>query len=191
MNSFVAKHRSEINGVLECFDRVILRGHLPIAGVGYFSTWLFSKRIALNMRQLLGGMVELQGRGPVVCREIEGPRSGCWQSKTGRPYRHLPCAERMEENARELAQQDGITDGLVCVYGAMETCRTFRVHYHEDGPKVLRGPARLLGHLLLLDGSGIRLDAREAPDLVSLHGASVCQRPRVAGTEARRPRNRL
>ena len=38
MNSFVAKHRREINGVLQCFDRVILRGHLPIAGVGYFAT---------------------------------------------------------------------------------------------------------------------------------------------------------
>ena len=55
MNSFVAKHRPEINGVLECFDRVILRGHLPIAGAGYFSTWLFSKQIALNMRQLSDG----------------------------------------------------------------------------------------------------------------------------------------
>ena len=42
----------------------------------------------------------------------------------------------MEENARELAQQDGITEGLVCVYGAMETCRTFRVQYGEHGPKV-------------------------------------------------------
>jgi hypothetical protein len=42
----------------------------------------------------------------------------------------------MEENARELAAQDGITDGLVCIYGTMENCRTFRVHYHDDGPKV-------------------------------------------------------
>ena len=74
MNSFVAKHRSEINGVLECFDRVILRGHLPIAGVGYFATWLFSKQIALNMRDL-GRLVELQARRTVVCRDLKGTRS--------------------------------------------------------------------------------------------------------------------
>ncbi len=42
----------------------------------------------------------------------------------------------MEDNARELARQDGITDGLVCAYGAMENCRTFRVQYSDDGPKV-------------------------------------------------------
>ena len=42
----------------------------------------------------------------------------------------------MEENARQLAERDGITEGLVCVYGAMETCRTFRVHYSDDGPKI-------------------------------------------------------
>ena len=45
MNAFVAKHRSEINGVLECFDRVILRGHLPIAGVGLlFDLVVFASR---------------------------------------------------------------------------------------------------------------------------------------------------
>ena len=58
--------------------------------------------------------------------------------KAGRTYRHLSRPEPMEENARLLAQQDGITEGLVCVYGAMETCRTFRVQYGEHGPKRAR-----------------------------------------------------
>ena len=121
-------------------------------------------------------MVELQGCRAVVRRDVEEPRSRV-AAERNRPYRHLPCAERMEENARELAQRDGITDGLVCVYGAMETCRTFRVQYAEEWPQLRAGPARLLGHLFLLDGSRIRPDAREASDLVSLHGASVRQRP--------------
>ena len=56
--------------------------------------------------------------------------------KAGRTYRHLSRPEPMEEHARQLAQRDGITEGLVCVYGAMETCRTFRVHYSDDGPKI-------------------------------------------------------
>ena len=50
MNAFVAKHRSKINGVLECFDRVILRGHLPMASCDYFAVWLRSKQIALNLK---------------------------------------------------------------------------------------------------------------------------------------------
>jgi len=32
----MGKHGGKINGVLECFDRLIVRGHLPIAGLGYF-----------------------------------------------------------------------------------------------------------------------------------------------------------
>ncbi len=135
MNSFVMKHRPEINGVLECFDRLILRGHLPIAGVGYFSTWLFSKQIALNLTQLKEGWWNFKDAAPWFAERLKA-HARQLAEQNGRPYRHLPCAERMEENARQLAQQDGITEGLVCVYGAMETCRTFRVRYQDDGPKV-------------------------------------------------------
>jgi len=138
VNSFVAKHHREIIGVLECFDRVILRGHLPIAGVGYFSTWLYSKQIALNMRQLSDGWWNFKHAAPWFADTLKA-HARALADKAGRPYRHLPRAERMEENARELAERDGITDGLVCVNGAMENCRTFRVHYGEDGPKVRSG----------------------------------------------------
>jgi hypothetical protein len=135
VNSFVAKHRSEINGVLECFDRVILRGHLPIAGVGYFATWLFSKQIALNLRELKEGWWNFKDAAPWFANTLK-THARALAAQRGRPYRHLTSAEPMEEKARELARRDGILDGLVCVYGAMETCRTFRVQYHENGPKV-------------------------------------------------------
>jgi hypothetical protein len=126
VNSFVAKHREKINGVLECFDRLILRGHLPIAGAGYFSTWLFSKRISLNLRHLSEGWWNFKDAASWFAETLKA-HARALAAKTGRPYRYLSCAERMEESAHELAQQDAITEGLVCVYGAMETCRTFRV----------------------------------------------------------------
>jgi hypothetical protein len=40
----------------------------------------------------------------------------------------------MEDSARALAAQDGITEGLVCVYGTQECCHTFRIRYGERGP---------------------------------------------------------
>jgi hypothetical protein len=135
VNAFVAKHRSEINGVLECFDRVILRGHLPIAGVDYFLGWMCAKRIALNVKRLQEGWWNFKHAAPWFAERLKA-HARQLAEQAGRPYRHLPCAERMEENARELAQQDAITEGLVCVYGAMETCRTFRVRYHDDGPRI-------------------------------------------------------
>src|SRR5204863_188648 len=42
----------------------------------------------------------------------------------------------MEENARAMAEADGITDGLVCVYSTLEACRTFRVRYGDGKPTV-------------------------------------------------------
>ena len=71
----------------------------------------------------------------MVCRDVESSRSDA--GRAGEPsLPALTAPERMEENARETAQRDGISEGLVCVYGAMETCRTFRVQYHKNGPKV-------------------------------------------------------
>ena len=137
MNAFVAKHRSEINGVLECFDRVILRGHLPIAGVSYFLGWLCWQRIALKATRVEEGWWSFKDAAPWFAERLKAHARQLAEQAV-RPYRHLPCAERMEENARELARHDGITEGLVCVYGAMETCRTFRVQYHDTGPRLRR-----------------------------------------------------
>ena len=85
-------------------------------------------------------MVELQGSRSVVRNDNSRPTLRQWPPTQGRPYRHLSSHQPMEENARELAERDGITDGLVCVYGAMETCRTFRVRFEERGPNL--GPDR-------------------------------------------------
>lgn len=134
MKSFIAKHGDKINGVLECFDRVILRGHLPMAGAGYFSTWLYSKKIALNLQSPPEGWWNFKEAAPWFAKKLKA-HAVTFADKARRPYIHLPSHQRMEENARGLADQDGLRDGLVCVYGTNETCRTFRVRYGEGAPK--------------------------------------------------------
>ena len=47
----------------------------------------------------------------------------------GRPYQYHARREQKEELARQWAQRDGITQGLVCVFSCLETCRTFRLKY--------------------------------------------------------------
>jgi hypothetical protein len=135
VNSFIAKHQQKINSVLRCFDRVIVRGHLPISGTGYFSTWLYSKQISLNLRQPEPGWWNFKQAAPWFADKLKFHAQEV-AAKAGRPYKHLPSRGRMEEMARALAEEDGITEGLVCVYGAMETCRTFRVRHGPDAPKV-------------------------------------------------------
>ena len=102
MTSFIAKHGDKINGVLECFDRVILRGHLPMAGPGYFSSWLYSKQIALNLQQPEPGWWNFKEAAPWFAETLKA-HARRMAAQAGRPYRHLPTHARMEENARALA----------------------------------------------------------------------------------------
>jgi hypothetical protein len=133
MQSFIARHADKINGVLECFDRLIVRGHLPIAGVGYFRTWMYSKQIGLNLRQLPRGWRNFKEAAPALAEQIKR-HAQQYAARCGRPYRHLATQEPMEEQARALARRDGVADGLVCVYSRLENCRTFRVRFGEHGP---------------------------------------------------------
>ena len=139
MNAFVAKHRSKINGVLECFDRVILRGHLPMASCDYFAVWLRSKQIALNLKHREPGWWTFKEAAPCFATQLK-THAQTVAASAGRPYKHLSSHQPMEEQARAVAERDDITDGLVCVYGTMETCQTFRVRFEEKGPNL--GPDR-------------------------------------------------
>jgi hypothetical protein len=110
-----------------------------MAGAGYFSTWLYSKQIALNLRQPEPGWWNFKEAAPSFAEKLKA-HARALAAEAGRPYQHLAAHGPMEERARALAEQDGITEGLVCLFGTMETCRTFRVRYTEKGPKV--GPDR-------------------------------------------------
>lgn len=136
MWTFLKRHQASVQGVLHCFDRVILRGHLPMAAVGYFSTWLYSKQISLNVPRLCAaGWRAFKDIAPEFAQQIKA-HAQALAERAGRPYRHLRSSQPMESQARELAAKDGLTEGLVCVYSINETCRTFRVRYGDGKPKV-------------------------------------------------------
>ena len=58
-----------------------------------------------------------------------------------RPVQDLPSSsQRKEDVAREMAERDGVTQGLVCVLTAVEPCQTFTVGGNREQKKlVLRG----------------------------------------------------
>jgi hypothetical protein len=133
VQSFIRRYEGKINGVLECFDRLILRGHLPMASLGYCLTWLHSKRIGLNLKELPPGWRNFKEAAPDFAEKLKSHAQAV-AAAAARPYRHLPIHERMEDSARAVAERDGLSEGLVCVYGTLENCQTFRVRYGERGP---------------------------------------------------------
>ena len=56
--------------------------------------------------------------------------------KHNRRFEYLRSNIRKEEKARQLAQRDGIAEGLVCIFSILETCRTFSFRFCTGRPLV-------------------------------------------------------
>src|SRR3972149_3728559 len=52
-------------------------------------------------------------------------------AREGRPYQYFGERTRKEDLARQLAERDGIEEGLVCVFATVEPCRTFSLRWRE------------------------------------------------------------
>jgi len=108
-----------IHGVLSCFDRMLFLGYLPI-----MSGWA--------MAQFLNGL-ELNGSSlkPFLLENSERVKdyAVAMAQKHGRPSQYLVSHIRKEDTARQLAERDGIEEGLVCIFSILEPCRTFSFRF--------------------------------------------------------------
>lgn len=128
MNSFVTRHASEVKGTLSGFDRVRFRGTLRwlahLAGMG---TWLGHTGVLLkDFRDYAMGLTDQIKQATKDLAE-----------KAERPLRYLHSSSlRKEHLARDIAQRDGIDEGLVCVLTAVEPCHTFTVGPNREAKKL-------------------------------------------------------
>jgi hypothetical protein len=124
MGAFEDLHRDRISGSLAMFDRMIFKGYLTrlfppgnvrcflwTQGVAMkdFTAWAqrTTEAIANNARKIATDA----GR-PVISFDHVKTRHG---------------ANRKEDIARRIADDDGITEGVICVISAVETCKSFQV----------------------------------------------------------------
>jgi len=123
MKEFIRKHENRIHGVLSCFDRMLFRGHLPI-----ISGWAMAQ--FLNLLELDGGNVK-----PFLLKNSERVKEHAvaMARKYNRRFEYLRSNIRKEDRARQLAERDGIREGLVCVFSIVENCRTFSLRFTTNG----------------------------------------------------------
>jgi hypothetical protein len=149
MGTFEDLHRERVTGSLAMFDRMIFKGYLSglykrenvrcflwTQGVALkdFTPWAkaTTERIANNARRL----VTDAGR-PVISFDHVKTRN--------RP--HLK-----EELAREVAERDGITEGIICLISAVESCMSFQVRRSMKTGRIdaTRRERKCLHHYLYL-----------------------------------------
>jgi hypothetical protein len=149
MGAFENVHRDRITGSLAMFDRMIFKGHLSrlykqdgarcflwSQGVALKDFTAYAKatteRIANNARKL----VTDEGR-PVISFD---------HVKTRNRTQHK------DELAKSIAERDGITEGIICLISAVETCFSFQVRkrYESGKLELFRRERKCLHHYLYL-----------------------------------------
>lgn len=123
---FLVKHTDKIHGVLSCFDRVIFRGYLPLSYPQGMSGFLYQQKVLLK---------DFKDYAPPIAERVKQHVKDLVE-KAGAPYRHLPTKEPMEQQARQLAQDKDIREGIVCGYSQLETCRSYRFEHRAGLPRL-------------------------------------------------------
>lgn len=127
MKTFLAKFAAHITATLDCFDRVIFRGHWQaISFPQGLEGWLAHQGITLPQ---FGRFAQTQSERLVLHAKATA-------AKHRRPYQYLPCKIRKDEEARRLAARDGITKGLIAIFAELELCHTFKLTWGRGRPRL-------------------------------------------------------
>ena len=140
MERFLTRHQDRIVGTITGFDRMLFRGTLRCLSHPR-GMWVF-----LSSRHVLlkdyGLFVQL------LSHEIS-EHGKAYAAELGRPYQYLPSSSLSKEQlARQIMEQDQIKQGLICVFAAVEPCRTISVRPNRQSKKLeLMAQSRQCKHL--------------------------------------------
>src|SRR6266508_6839400 len=149
MGVFEEVHRDRVSGCLVMFDRMIFKGRL---------TALYKENGAQCVLWAEGGALEdFTPYGKWTTARIADTVRGLAEA-AGRPvisFDHVKTrnfAQRKDELARHIADEHGITEGVICVISAVETCMSFQVRKSMKTKSIVmqRRERKCLHHYLYL-----------------------------------------
>jgi len=134
MEKFVPKHSGKITGTIACFDRILFKGYLPISWAQNMERFMMAQGLLLKDFKVF------------VTKPSERIKqhAQALAQRSQRPYIHINGQVRKEEKAREIADRDGITKGLICVFSAVEACQSFKLVYGKDRPHLVNASRKCL-----------------------------------------------
>ncbi len=118
-NVFIEKHQKDVMGILHSFDRLRFQGSLRyLYCTKIFEEYLNqAKVLCKDFKQFATGLTN------EVCQSAER-----LAQSLRRPFTYLSSsAISKEEEAKRIAQRDGIREGLVAVFRCVEPCRTYKM----------------------------------------------------------------
>jgi hypothetical protein len=149
MTLFEDVHADRIVGTLTMFDRMIFKGHL---------TRLFAPGAISAMLWQLGFPLTEFTRYATAATEQLTANAKRLAADAGRPYIYSDRSRRRggdltkEDTARAIADRDGITEGVVCVFSVIEPCWSFQVRadHRTHRLEAIRRERKCVHHYLYL-----------------------------------------
>ena len=134
VKKFLNQFNEKISGAISCFDRMLFKGYLPLGWPGAMERLLAREKLRIkDFKQFVMKQSErIKAHAEAVA------------ARHDRPFLYLNGRIRKEELVRKLAEQDGITEGLVCVLRAVEPCQSFKMIPGEGRPRLVNAPRKCL-----------------------------------------------
>ena len=118
LNPFIAKHQTDVTGVLHCFDRIRLQGTLRyLYCSSVFMEYLSKAKVLLKDFKKFATSLTAD-----VCADAAD-----LARSAGRPFLYYTSTIDKEQAARDIIERDRINQGLVAIFRCVEPCRTYKV----------------------------------------------------------------
>jgi hypothetical protein len=134
MQKFVEKHKQKVTGTISIFDRIIFKGYLPFGFPEAMEKFLYRNGFLIKDFKLFAKDQS----------EFLKQNAMEYAKRQGRPYQYLNEKMRKEELARQIAERDGINEGLICVFSVVEQNSSFAMRYGENKPRLVSSRPRCL-----------------------------------------------
>lgn len=134
MQKFIEKHHQKITGTISIFDRLIFKGYLPLGYPEAMEKFLYRNGLLIK------------DFAPFAKKQSEIIKQSAidYAQRKGRPYQFLNEKTRKEELAHQIAEKDGVNDGLICVFAVVEQNPSFAMRYGENRPRLVSCRPRCL-----------------------------------------------
>ena len=134
MKKFVEKHQRKITGTISTFDRIIFKGYLPFRFPEAVEHFLYRNGLLIKDFKAFAKKQSEQIKQHAID----------YAKKQNRPYQYLNEKIRKEQLARQIAEDDGIDQGLICVFSVLEQNPSYSLRYGENRPHLIRCRPRCL-----------------------------------------------
>lgn len=132
MNSFIQRHAGSVTGMLSGFDRIRFRGTVRILSnaSGLLAVLSHLGVLLKDFKEFATGVSEKLKRASLAAA-----------LEAGRPVRYLPSSRVCkEEVALQIAKEQRIEQGLICVLTAVEPCWSFHVRRDRESKQLALEP---------------------------------------------------